>query len=136
MNNDMLFQILAQARFKPRSDTFENWEAKNPILLSGEPGVVIDGTETEKIKFGDGDTPWNDLGWWYGPKGDKGDTGEKGAQGEQGIQGPKGDTGERGDSYVLTEADKVEIADIATADINTALDGIIAIQNSLKGDVV
>lgn len=42
-----------------------------------------------------------------GPKGDKGDTGE---QGSQGIRGPKGDPG---DDYILTEADKTEIAEQA-----------------------
>lgn len=57
-----------------------------------------------------------------GPKGDKGDTGEQGPQGIQGEQGPQGEKGEKGDTgatgpagangkdYVLTEADKQEIA--------------------------
>ena len=80
-------RILAAARFKSRSDTLENWEKENPVLLSGEPGVVIDGTESEKIKFGDGVTPWNELGWWKGPKGEKGDQGEKGDTGTQGLPG-------------------------------------------------
>ena len=53
MSNKDITQILAAARFKARSDTLENWEKENPVLLSGEPGVVIDGTETEKVKFGD-----------------------------------------------------------------------------------
>lgn len=50
-----------------------------------------------------------------GPKGEKGDKGE---QGVQGIQGPKGSKGEKGDKgeagsdYILTEADKSQIADI------------------------
>ena len=78
MSEREIVKILAAARFKPRSDTLANWESKNPILLSGEPGVVIDGTETNKIKFGDGVTPWNELGWWKGPKGDKGDNGVSG----------------------------------------------------------
>ncbi len=54
-------------------------------------------------------------------KGEKGDKGEQGVQGIQGIQGEKGEkgdkgdrglTGEKGDSYILTEADKTEIASI------------------------
>ena len=119
MSEREIVKILAAARFKPRSDTLANWESKNPILLSGEPGVVIDGTETNKIKFGDGVTPWNELGWWKGPKGDpftyadftpeqldllkgekgdKGDIGERGPQGIQGIQGEKGDKGDRGET--------------------------------------
>ena len=42
-----------------------------------------------------------------GPKGDKGDTGERGPEG---LQGPIGETGPAGQDYVLTEADKQEIA--------------------------
>ena len=60
-----------------------------------------------------------------GKRGSKGDKGDKGEQGIQGVQGPKGDTGvtgpqgpqgiqgekgDKGDSYILTEADKQEIA--------------------------
>lgn len=60
-----------------------------------------------------------------GPKGDKGDIGlqgELGPRGEPGIPGPKGDKGEKGDTgpqgqkgdpgndYVLTDADKQDIA--------------------------
>ena len=54
-------------------------------------------------------------------KGEKGDKGEQGVQGIQGIKGEKGEkgdkgdrglTGEKGDSYILTEADKTEIASI------------------------
>lgn len=79
-------KIYVDARFKPMSDTLKNWQSKNPILLSGEPGVVIglnkagDGlvNETERIKFGDGVMPWNDLPWWKGPKGDIGQRGPAG----------------------------------------------------------
>ena len=108
-------RILAKARFKYRSDTLENWEKENPVLLSGEIGVVTDGTETEKVKWGDGVTPWNSLGWWKGPKGDKGETGgtgpqgekgDKGDQGIQGIQGPKGEKGEQGIQGVPGEPGK------------------------------
>ena len=40
--------------------------------------------------------------------------GEKGEQGVQGIQGIQGEKGDPGDDYVLTEADKEEIASLAT----------------------
>jgi hypothetical protein len=43
-----------------RRDTLANWIAVNPVLGDGEPGFVID---TNQIKYGDGSTPWNDLGW-------------------------------------------------------------------------
>ena len=43
-----------------RRDTLTNWEAVNPVLGDGEPGFVID---TNQVKYGDGSTSWNDLGW-------------------------------------------------------------------------
>ena len=112
MNNQVY--INANMRFKARSDIKTNWESANPILLSGEVGVVTDGSETEKIKLGDGVNPWNELGYWKGPKGDKGDI------------------------YVLTESDKHDIAEIIKEDevignIENSLDNIIVIQNSLIG---
>lgn len=42
--------------------TEEAWKAANPILLAGEPGVVIGGSAT-KLKIGDGFTPWNALSY-------------------------------------------------------------------------
>lgn len=66
-------KISAKMRFKPRSDYSENWKRNNPVLLAGELGVVIDGNETEKAKFGDGVTPWNELPWWKGPQGEPGE---------------------------------------------------------------
>ena len=53
-----------------------------------------------------------------GPQGVQGEIGPKGAQGPQGIQGPigpqgpQGAPGQDGSDYVLTEADKAEIAEI------------------------
>lgn len=67
-----------------------------------------------------------------GPKGDKGDTGATGAQGQQGEQGergPQGIQGEtgaqgpqgpQGDDYVLTAADKAEIAALVLAELPVA----------------
>lgn len=58
-----------------------------------------------------------------GDKGDKGDTGAQGIQGEKGDKGDKGDTGAKGDTgdpgsdYVLTDADKSEIAALVLAQI-------------------
>ena len=41
-----------------RSDTAENWNAANPVLLKGEMGVE---TDTRKFKFGDGVKHWAEL---------------------------------------------------------------------------
>ena len=48
-----------------------------------------------------------------GAKGDKGDKGDTGEQGPAGPEGPAGPAGANGDDYVLTEADKTEIAEMA-----------------------
>ena len=45
-----------------------------------------------------------------GEKGDTGEQGVKGDKGDKGEKGEKGDKGDTGDAYVLTPADKAEIA--------------------------
>lgn len=78
----MAYKLYGNMRFLPRSDTFENWEAQNPVLGAGEWGAVIGQTAAgdqldtvQRIKVGDGVTPWNELPWWNGPQGEKGDDG-------------------------------------------------------------
>ena len=41
-----------------RNDTSANWKDKNTVLAKGEMAIEID---TDKFKFGDGVTAWNDL---------------------------------------------------------------------------
>lgn len=66
--------------------------------------------------------------------GAKGDKGEKGDVGAKGDKGEKGDAPEKGVDY-YTEADKAELIAVieneVTGDIETALDSIITIQESL-----
>lgn len=45
-------------RIKLRRDTAANWLDSNPILAAGEPGLE---TDTGKIKYGDGITPYAEL---------------------------------------------------------------------------
>lgn len=47
-------------RIKLRHDTASNWSSNNPVLALGEPGVE---TDTRKVKYGDGTTAWNSLGY-------------------------------------------------------------------------
>lgn len=42
-----------------RNDTAARWQSINPVLATGELGIVTDGAKGYKI--GDGVTPWNDL---------------------------------------------------------------------------
>ena len=47
-----------KTKFQMRNDTAEKWAAANPVLLIGEIGFEND---TNKFKFGNGATAWNDL---------------------------------------------------------------------------
>lgn len=44
--------------FQLRRGNLAEWEAKNPVLLIGEPGFVLD---KFKLKIGNGVDAWNDL---------------------------------------------------------------------------
>lgn len=44
--------------FKLKRGTAARWAEVNPILAQGEPGFVYD---ANRLKVGDGVTPWNDL---------------------------------------------------------------------------
>lgn len=46
--------------FKLKRGTAARWEEVNPILESGEPGFVYD---ENRLKIGDGITPWNELAY-------------------------------------------------------------------------
>ena len=93
--NDIV-KIFGDARIAFRSDTLENWQKENPVLLSGEFSVVTDGTETERVKIGDGIHNWKGLPWWKGPEGKQGPQGEKGEQGVPGENGLNGTDGNDG----------------------------------------
>ncbi len=59
----MADKMFLKTTFALRSDTLENWQSINPILLMGEPAVVSDSENDEWLKVGDGQTPWQDLPW-------------------------------------------------------------------------
>ena len=46
-----------------RRDTAANWTYFNPVLLKGEPGYE---TDDRGLKYGDGETPWNELPYFTG----------------------------------------------------------------------
>ena len=72
-----------------RRDSSANWEASNPVLLSGEPGYE---TDTGALKIGNGVSTWTDLET-YGPTGGTGVTG---------AMGPTGATGPLPEDYATT----------------------------------
>ena len=52
--------VTLNTRIVLRNDTAANWQSANPTLLKGEAGYE---TDTQKLKFGDGVTAWNDLNY-------------------------------------------------------------------------
>ncbi len=102
----MANKIYLNSTFGYREDTLKNWQTANPVLEKGEISFVRDGYNGKFVKIGDGHTKWNDLLFAPLPKGEKGDKGEKGIDGKDGINGKDGA------DYVLTEADKKEIAEL------------------------
>lgn len=102
----MANKIYLNSTFGYREDILKNWQTANPVLEKGEISFVRDGYDGKFIKIGDGHTKWNDLLFAPLPKG------EKGEQGEKGIDGKDGVNGKDGADYVLTEADKEEIAEL------------------------
>lgn len=54
------------AKFGHRYNTAAIWSYVNPILIKGEIGIESD---TKRFKFGDGETPWNNLSYAGGDGG-------------------------------------------------------------------
>jgi hypothetical protein len=114
---------IVPVKFELREGLAAEWTAANPTLRRGEPGFERD---TNKLKIGDGNTPWTGLDYLtgagsQGPAGDSayevavdngfvgteaewlaslvgptGATGATGATGPQGDPGPTGATGATG----------------------------------------
>lgn len=51
-------EIVFKTKLKQKTDTSAQWKSANPVLLKGEIGIESD---TQRVKFGDGITAWNDL---------------------------------------------------------------------------
>ena len=86
-------------------------EATNEALAQAKESGEFDGPRGPEGPQG----PKGDPGE-IGPAGPTGETGPEGPQGERGPQGEKGEPGEKGDpgnDYILTDADKEEIAEMA-----------------------
>ncbi len=87
-----------------------------------------------------------DNGVFKGDKGEKGDTGDKGEpfvyadftadqldllkgpKGDSGEAGPKGEKGDKGDAYILTEADKTEIAASVNGNVEKLKQDLLKLQ--------
>ena len=85
----MANKIYLNSTFGYREDTLKNWQTANPVLERGELSFVRDGYDGKFVKIGDGHTTWNSLPFAPLPK------------------------GENGKDYILSDADKAKIADMA-----------------------
>ncbi|MBR7070920.1 MAG: hypothetical protein IKI29_01980 [Clostridia bacterium] len=98
-------KLYLNGTFAFRRDTAVNWQQQNPVLQSGEIGIVTDGSETEWLKIGDGETAWNALSFKKGPRGEQGIRGEPG-EGKAPLTGTANPTsqtvGEIGQVYLNT----------------------------------
>lgn len=71
------------------------------------------------LKIRDADGNVQEILAIKGERGYPGERGEKGDPGEKGDKGDKGDTGATGNDYVLTSADKQEIAEAVAENLST-----------------
>lgn len=79
-------------------------KAKNAYQIAVKNG--FEGTETE---------------WLESLKGEKGADGKDGADGKNGVDGQDGKDGKDGTDYVLTDNDKIEIANIVINEVDSSI---------------
>lgn len=92
-------------------EVYRGASAYELAVLSGFSGTLEEWIASLKGEKGDDGA--------VGPQGEKGEKGDQGIQGPKGEKGDKGDKGDQGDDYILTQADKEEIAGIIG---NTVID--------------
>lgn len=60
-----------EVRFRFRRNAKARWEALNIVLGPGEPGIELSPVgQPDKLKLGDGITPWNELAYFTGGSGE------------------------------------------------------------------
>jgi hypothetical protein len=102
---------------------YDNMEVNDYVMISGNIEQEDNAKLFTKTDIEDPTYKWQylaDFSGATGIQGERGPQGIQGVQGPQGIQGPQGEKGDNGDNYVLTNADKQEIAAIV---LSTAGDG-------------
>ena len=91
-------------------------EPKNSIIVTEMANAIYQGPAGPEGKPGP-----------QGERGPVGPEGKPGPQGERGPVGEKGDPGAPGEDYVLTEADKQEIANLVDTSRFTTREDVIAL---------
>ena len=98
-----------------------------PAGASSSGGAGQDGASAYEIAVQNG-FKGTEVEWLESLKGEQGAQGLPGKKGEQGIQGERGEQGipgEKGDNYVLTDADKQEIASMVEAEFTAPILGML-----------
>ena len=116
-----------------------------PIATNGIASIVQNSDYTLTIILEDG-TVYTTTSI-RGEKGDKGDRGIQGIQGDAftyanftpeqlaSLKGAKGDKGDAGDDYILTQADKEEIASLVDIPLaTTTIAGLMSAQDKTRLD--
>ena len=116
--------IRAKSSYLLRKDTSANWNSKNPILRKGEQGLE---TDTGIIKIGDGVTAYNSLSDdnIYLPKSYNENIDQ--------TYNPTSGNAQSGIAVAEAVTEAKDYTDTKIGDIDTALDSIIALQNSYIG---
>lgn len=119
---------------------------EKPSYTADEVGALSQGKLADAVN--EALAQAKESGLFDGPQGPQGETGPQGEKGEPGEQGPKGETGPvgadgpqgpqgiPGNDYVLTDADKTEIAEQAAGLVEVPEDGGIAVTGATVGQTV
>lgn len=109
-------KIHCKSSYLLRRDKAANWNTKNPILREGEEGYE---TDTGRRKVGNGTTEWNNL------KYDSGIVDQ--------TYTPDSENAQSGKAVAEAVTEAKGYTDTKIGSIDTALDNIIALQNSYIG---
>ena len=117
-------KIYCKSSYLLRKDTAENWQNKNPILRKGEQGLE---TDTGIMKIGDGVTAFNSLSDnnIYLPKSYNKNIDQ--------TYNPTSENAQSGIAVAEAVTEAKDYTDTKIGSIDTALDSIIALQNSYIG---
>lgn len=95
-----------------RSGKANEWNDVNPVLGKGEVGLVTDAEDGNWLKIGDGVTPWKNLGFKKGPKGDPFIYADFTDEQLAALVGPKGDKGDKGNPFTYEDFTPEQLAEL------------------------
>lgn len=97
-------------KLRYRSGKANEWNDINPVLGKGEVGLVTDAEDGNWLKIGDGVTPWKNLGFKKGPKGDPFTYEDFTDEQLAALVGKQGDKGDKGDPFTYSDFTPEQLA--------------------------